>query len=157
LQTRESSHSKTMQIQNPRRFLFSAGILLFLLALVTGMIMPLLANMRMGLSAHLVGLLGALFLMALGSLWNHQNLPPRLDTGARWLAIYGTYSNLFTSLLSATFATSRLTPLAGSGRLAAPWQENIVTFGLVSSSVAMVTVCILVLWGLNRHGDRTGA
>jgi len=29
-------------------------------------------------------------------------------------------------------------------------QENIVTFGLVSSSIAMVTVCVLVLWGLRK-------
>jgi hydroxylaminobenzene mutase len=141
-----------MSIENPRRWLFSAGILLFLLALVTGMIMPLFANRRMGLSAHLVGLLGALFLMALGSLWSHQSLPPLLEAAARWLAVYGTYSNLVTGVLSASFATNRLTPLAGSGHLAAPWQENIVTLGLVSSSAAMVTVCILLLWGLNRHG-----
>ena len=143
-----------MSLDNPRRRrLFSAGILLFLLALVVGMIMPWLANMRMGLSAHLVGLLGGLFLMALGSLWSHQHLPPRLDNAACWLAVYGTYSNIVTVTFSAAFATNRLTPLAGSGHLAEPWQENIVTAGLVSSSIAMVTVCILVLWGLNRQAE----
>jgi hydroxylaminobenzene mutase len=145
-----------MRIEDPRRYLFTAGILLFLLALVTGMLMPLLPNMRMGLSAHLVGILGALFLIGLGSLWSYQNLPPRIDKWARGLAVYGTYANLFTGVISAIFSTTRLTPLAGSGHLAAPWQENIVTFGLVSSSVAMVTVCVLVLWGLNRPGSRTG-
>jgi hydroxylaminobenzene mutase len=59
--------------------------------------------------------------------------------------------NLFTTFLAATFATNRLTPLAGSGRAAAPWQENIVTIGLVIASAAMVTVCILLLWGLHRR------
>lgn len=145
-----------MTLENSRRCLFSAGILLFLLALGVGMIMPLLPNMRMGLSAHLVGILGALFLIALGSLWSHLYVRPRWDRWIRWLAIFGTYSNLITVLLSAIFATSRLTPLAGSGHLAAPWQENIVTFGLVSSSTAMVAVCILVLWGLNRHRNSAG-
>ena len=134
-----------------RRRLYRAGILLFLLALVTGMIMPWLANIRMGLSAHLVGLLGGLFLIALGALWTEQNLMPRLETAVFWLAVYGTYVNLFTGVVSAAFATNRLTPLAGSGHLAEPWQENLVTFGLVSSSIAMVTVCIIVLWGLRRH------
>ena len=139
-----------MSVENRRRHFFSAGILLFLLALVTGMIMPWLPNMRMGLSAHLVGILGALFLIGLGALWREQNLSERPAAAVYWLAVYGSYANLVTCLLSAIFATSRLTPLAGSGHLAEPWQENIVTGGLVSSSVAMVTVCVLVLWGLRK-------
>lgn len=71
-----------MRIENRRRHLFSAGILLFLLALLTGMIFPMLANPRMGLSAHLVGLLGGLFLMALGVIWTEIDLPRRFDTAA---------------------------------------------------------------------------
>ena len=140
-----------MRIENRRRHLFSAGILLFLLALMTGMIFPMLANPRMGLSAHLVGLLGGLFLVALGVIWPEKDLPRRLDTAAFYLVIFGTYTNLCTTFLAAAFATNRLTPLAGSGHPARAWQENIVTFGLVSSSVAMVTVCVLVLWGLHRR------
>jgi hypothetical protein len=54
-------------------------------------------------------------------------------------------------LLAAAFATNRLTPLEGSGHFASAWQENIVTFGLVSVSGAMVTGCVLVLWGLRRQ------
>src|SRR5437660_9176257 len=138
-------------MDNRRRQLFSTGILLFLLALVTGMIMPWLANMRMGLSAHLVGLLGGLFLIALGLIWGDKDLPQLLDTAAFWLALFGSYANLCTTFLAAAFGTNRLTPLAGSGHLAAAWQENIVTFGLASASAAMVTVCILVLWGLQRR------
>jgi hydroxylaminobenzene mutase len=139
-----------MRIENRRRHLFSAGILLFLLALVTGMIFPSLANPRMGLSAHLVGLLGGLFLVALGVIWPEKDLPRPFDTAAFCLVIFGTYTNLCITFLAAAFATNRLTPLAGSGHLALAWQENIVTFGLVLSSVAMVTVCVLVLWGLYR-------
>jgi hydroxylaminobenzene mutase len=140
-----------MEAEKRRRNLFSAGILLFLLALITGMIFPVLANPRMGLSAHLVGLLGGLFLVALGAIWPEKDLPPRLDTAAFRLVIFAAYANLCTTFLAAAFATNRLTPLAGSGHLAQAWQENLVTFGLVSSSIAMVTVCILVLWGLRRR------
>ena len=141
-----------MSPDNRRRHLFSAGILLFLLALVTGMIFPMLANPRMGLSAHLVGLLGGLFLIALGVIWPEQNLPRPFARAAFYLVIFGAYANLCTTFLAAAFATNRLTALAGSGHPAAGWQENIVTAGLVLSSVAMVTVCLLVLWGLNRRG-----
>ena len=141
-------------MDNRRRQLFSAGILLFLLALVVGMIMPWLANMRMGLSAHLVGLLGGLFLIALGVIWSEKNLPRPWDTAAFCLGIFGTYANLTTTFLAAAFGTNRLTPLAGSGHPAAAWQENIVTGGLVVASGAMVTCCLLVLWGLQRRTPR---
>ena len=140
-----------MSKEKRRRHLFSAGILLFLLALVTGMIFPMLANPRMGLSAHLVGLLGGLFLIALGAIWPELDLPQAFDKAAFSLVIFGTYANLCTTFLAAAFATNRLTALAGSGHPAAAWQENVVTAGLVLSSVAMVTVCLLVLWGLYRH------
>ena len=136
---------------NRRHNLFVAGILLFLLALITGMIFPFLANPRMGLSAHLVGLLGALFLIALGLMWQEKDLPPKLDTTAFCLVIFGAYANLFATFLAAAFATNRLTPLAGSGHLARDWQENIVTITLIVSSVAMVSVCVLMLWGLHRR------
>ncbi len=139
-----------MQQENRRRHLFSTGILLFLLAILFGLIFPKLANPRMGLSGHLVGLFGGLFLLALGSIWKQVNLPPRLETVPVWLALYGTYGNFVTTVLAATFATNRLTPLAGSGHSASAWQEDIVTLGLVSVSGAMVTCCLFVLWGLRR-------
>lgn len=139
-------------MENRRRHLFSAGVLLFLLALITGMIFPALANPRMGLSAHLVGLLGGLFLIALGVIWPEKDLPRRLDSVAFYLVVFGTYANLCTTFLAAAFATNRLTPLAGSGHLALAWQENLVTLGLAASSAAMVTVCVLILWGLQRRG-----
>jgi len=140
-----------MSVENRQRQLFTAGILLFLLAILSGLIFPQLANPRMGLSGHLVGLFGGLFLLALGSLWRLVTLPGRIEAVPIWLALYGLYGNFVTTLLAAAFATNRLTPLAGSGHFAAAWQENLVTFGLTSVSIAMVTACVLVLWGLRRQ------
>src|SRR3982074_2899246 len=107
-----------MSIENRTRQFFTAGILLFLLAILAGMIFPRLANPRMGLSGHLVGLFGGLFLLALGSIWKTVNLPGRIEAVPVWLALYGTYGNFATTLLAAAFATNRLTPLAGSGHFA---------------------------------------
>ena len=142
-----------MSIENQHLRLISAGILLFLLALLLGMsmVLPWLSNPRMGLTAHLVGLLGGLFLLALGSVWREQHLSPRLATVAFWLVLYATYVNFFSAILAAFFGTNRLTPLAGSGHRAAAWQENLVTFGLVSEAGAIVAGCALVLWGLRRR------
>ena len=137
-------------MESRHRQLLRAGILLFLLALFTGMIFPQLKNPRMGLSAHLVGLIGGVFLVAVGSVWREITLSKRLAAIAFGCAIFGAYANLVTTFLAAAFATNRLTPLAGSGHPAAPLQENIVTTGLVLASAAMVTCCILLLWGLRR-------
>lgn len=137
-------------MESQRRFLVSAGVLLFILAMVTGMVMPLVANLRMGLSAHLVGLLGGLFLIGIGAIWPLQNLPGIWSTVALRLAVFSTYVNLCATLFAAAFSTNRLTPLAGSGRLADAWKENIVTGGLVLASVAMLGCCVLLLWGLRR-------
>ena len=138
-------------MENRHRQLLSAGILLFLLALFTGMIFPQLKNPRMGLSAHLVGLMGGLFLLAVGLVWRELTLQKRLASIAFGCALFGPYANLTITFLAATFGTNRLTPLAGSGHPAAPWQENIVTGGLLLSSAVMVTCCILLLWGLRRR------
>ena len=138
-------------MESRHRQLLSAGILLFLLALFTGMIFPQLKNPRMGLSAHLVGLIGGVFLVAVGLIWRELALSKHLETIAFACALFGAYANLTTTFLAATFGTNRLTPLAGSGHPAALLQENIVTIGLVLASAAMVTCCILLLWGLRRR------
>jgi hydroxylaminobenzene mutase len=46
-----------------------SGMLLFLFGLVTGLLEQRLTNMRMGLSAHLEGVMNGTFLIALGAIW----------------------------------------------------------------------------------------
>ena len=143
-----------MEKKNRRRQLIKAGILLFLIALLFGLIFPRLANPRMGLSAHLIGLQGGVFLSVLGLIWSELYLSPRLETATVWLAFYGNYGNFISNLLAAAFATTRLQPLFGSGHFAGDWQENIVSFGLITISAAVIACCVLVLWGLrNRLGE----
>jgi (hydroxyamino)benzene mutase len=131
--------------------LIRAGILLFLLALIFGLIFPKLANPRMGLSAHLIGLQGGVFLVLLGLIWGDISLSPGLATATAWLALYGNYGNFVTNVLSSAFATTHLQPIFGSGHLAEPWKEHLVDFGLISISIAVILNGILVLWGLYRR------
>lgn len=140
-----------MAFEKRRSYLFSAGIVLFLLALLTGLTIPFLANPRMGLSAHLVGLLGALFLIGMGVIWPEKDLPRRWDTVAFYFVIFGAYENLCTAFLAAVFATNSLTPLVGPAKSALPLYEGIVTAGLVSSNVVTAIACLLVLGGLHRR------
>ncbi len=130
-----------------RRLLWH-GVMLFLLGLIVGFAVPALHNPRMGLASHLEGVMNGTFLLALGLAWRHLILGARSQSALFWLALYGTYVNWGTTLLAATFGTSRNTPLAGAGYSGTAWQEALVDFGLVSLSLAMVSTCALALWGL---------
>ena len=55
--------------------LFTLGLVLFLLGLLTGIGVPALKNPRMALSSHLEAVLNGMFLVLLGPLWPHIHLP----------------------------------------------------------------------------------
>jgi len=138
-----------LSTQDVRRRLIWHGIFLFLLGLLTGFLVNrAFTNPRMGLSAHLEGVMNGTFLAVLGAVWGELRLPARAATAAFWLALYGTYVNWGATLLAAVFGTSRGTPIAGAGYAAAPWQENLVTSGFLSVAVAITLCCIFLLWGL---------
>lgn len=130
-----------------RRLLWH-GVFLFLLGLITGLVVQSLKNPRMGLAAHLEGVMNGTFLAVIGLLWNRLRLSPRAGTAVFWLALYGTYANWASTLLAAMLGTSRMTPIAGAGHGGRPWQEAIIDAGLISLTLAMLACCGLVLWGL---------
>lgn len=132
-----------------RRLLWH-GLLLFLLGLLTGLVVPMLGNPRMGLSAHLEGVMNGLFVAVLGLMWERLVLSRRAAAALFWLALYGTYANWASTVLAAVFATNRSTPIAGAGFGGLPWEENLVDFGLISLAIAMVAASVLTLWGLRR-------
>lgn len=126
------------------------GVLLFLFGLLSGFVVPMLHNPRMGVSAHLEGVMNGIFLLVLGLAWHRFTLSVRASAALFWLALYGAYANWATTLLSAYLGTSRRTPIAGAGFTGQPWQENLVEVGLVSLSIAMVAACVIALWGLRK-------
>ncbi|UVO13121.1 hydrogenase [Mycobacterium sp. SVM_VP21] len=141
-----------MMAADKGRALLWHGVFLFLLGLLTGMATGAMSNPRMGLSAHLEGVMNGLFLLALGLLWGRLRLSARWLTALFWLALYGTYVNWASTLAAAIFGTGRSTPIAGAGHHSGIWQENLVDAGLYSLSIAMLAVCVIVLVGL-RPGD----
>jgi len=113
-------------------------------------------NPRMGLSAHLEGLMNGLFLIVLGLVWGRLALSTRAQVALFSLALYGTYVNWGSTLLAALLGTSRRTPIAGAGFSGQPWQEHLVDFGLISLSVAILAACCLALWGLRKAKPEAG-
>jgi (hydroxyamino)benzene mutase len=137
-------------MNDTRRRLLWHGMFLFLLGLLTGFFELKFANPRMGLAAHLEGVMNGTFLVALGAAWAHVNLPTRLEATAYWSALYGTYANWGVTTLAAILGTAALSPITGAGHSGPPWQEGVVTVGFMSVGLAIVASSILVLWGLRR-------
>ncbi len=132
------------------RALSRAGILLVLLALVTGLAIPAFTNPRQALAAHVSGIMSGLLLLAVASLWSRLTLSIAQQSWAMRLAIGGACANLAGSLLAAAWGTSRLTPLAGGGYHAEPWQEAFVQVLQVSQGIALIVALGLVVHGLRR-------
>jgi hydroxylaminobenzene mutase len=106
------------------------GMFLFLFGLVTGQQERRFSNMRMALSAHLQGVLNGTFLIALGAIWDHVELPPRAEKVARLSALYGTYGNWLFTTLGAAMGTAAANPILSQGHHGKPWQERAAGWGL---------------------------
>jgi len=124
------------------------GMFLFVLGLLTGFAEQHFANVRMGLAAHLEGLMNGTFLIALGAIWTHVRLSPVTKTIAFWTGLYGAYVNWIITLLAAVVGTGALSPITAAGRIGQPWQENLVTIGFMSVGVTIVASSVLALVGL---------
>jgi (hydroxyamino)benzene mutase len=136
-----------------RRLMFH-GMILFVLGLMTGFVEQHFANVRMGLAAHLEGVMNGIFLLALGAIWEHVRLSSTASTIAFWTVLYGTYVNWFVTTLAAIFGTAALSPITGAGHGGQPWQETVVMGGFMSVGIAIVLASSLVLWGLRIEGTR---
>jgi hydroxylaminobenzene mutase len=125
------------------------GVLLFLLGLITGVVIPIMQNPRMGLSSHLEGVQNGMLLMLFGLIWPKLDLSQRSLTWVYFLALYGTYTNWFTTFLAGIWgAGSEMMPIAGLGFQGLSWQELLIKLGLFSLSVTMIVVCGILLFGL---------
>jgi|TARA_R110002096_G_scaffold395124_9_gene590475 (hydroxyamino)benzene mutase len=136
-----------------KRRLIWHGMFLFLLGLLTGLIETQFVNVRMGLAAHLEGVMNGIFLIALGAIWGEIKLSATLTGITFYSALYGTYANWFFTVLAASFGTGALSPITAAGKHALPWQESLVTFGLTSVGVSIISVALLVLWGLREKAS----
>jgi hydroxylaminobenzene mutase len=126
------------------------GMFLFLLGLLTGFAETHFANQRMGLAAHLEGVMNGTFLVALGAIWTELRLPARPKTIAYWLALSGTYGNWLVTTLAAIFGTAALSPITGAGHSGLPWQESLVTLGFMFVGVTIIAATLFALWGLRE-------
>ena len=141
-------------MDDSKRRLIWHGMFLFLLGLLTGFAETKFANPRMGLAAHLEGVMNGTFLIALGAVWMEVRLSEKLKVAAYWSALYGAYVNWAATALAAVFGVGALSPITGAGHHALPWQEAFVTALFMSVGLAIVASSLLVLWGLRSAAEQ---
>lgn len=129
------------------------GMFLFLIGLLTGFAETHFANVRMGLAAHLEGVMNGIFLIALGAIWSEIRLGPLAKAAGFWIALFGTYGNWFVTTLAAAFGTGSLSPVTAAGRTGQPWQESLVMVGFLFIGMAIIVTAVMALWGLRAKGS----
>lgn len=137
-------------IKNQSHKLIYLGVILFLLGLIVGLIVPILANPRMGVSSHIEGVLNGMLLMILGLLWNRLSLSDKWLKITFWLAIYGSFMNWFGILIAAVFNGGKMLGIMANGQEGSQIIEGIIGFSLVSLSLAMLLVSVIILFGLRK-------
>ena len=129
--------------------LLQVGILLFLLALLTGLIVPMFAVPRLGLSTHLLGLMQGMFLLLIGVLWPRLRVTRTTGRVASILAVYGCFAAWTANLSAAIWgAGNSMLPLAAGSAHGSAMQERMISVGLRSAAVSLMAAAVLVLWGL---------
>ncbi|BBZ37658.1 hydrogenase [Mycobacterium conspicuum] len=129
--------------------LFTLGLVLFLLGLLTGFAVPALKNPRMALSSHLEAVLNGMFLVLLGLLWPHVDLPHAWAVTAVALIVYSGYANWVAALLAAAWGAGRkFAPIATGDHEASAVKEGVVSVLLVTLALTMVVGVGIVIAGL---------
>lgn len=136
------------QVQAGRLLFF--GLLLFLFGLLIGLLIPMMANPRMGLSAHLEGAMNGMFLLILGLIWNKLLITQKWLTITYWLTLYGSFANFGAVSIAAITGAGKMMPIAG-GKEGTTVTEGVISFLLISLALAMIVVCVVVLTGLYRY------
>ena len=137
-------------LSQPKQALLLWGAVLILLGLVSGFVGPVVTNPRMGLSAHVGGVLNGMLLILLGLAWPYARLTPRVDRTTAWLLLFSLYGIRGFTLLGAVFGTSQAAPIAGEGFSGARWQEALVTGGLTAAAFAIIAAFTVLIRGFAR-------
>jgi hydroxylaminobenzene mutase len=134
-------------------WLLFLGVLLFLLGLLIGLFIPVMTNPRMGLTAHLEGVMNGMFLVILGLIWNRLIINDRWLTYTFWLTLYGSFANFAAVAIAAITGAGKMMPIAG-GKEGTSVVEGLISFLLITLALAMIIVCVVILNGLYKNTRR---
>lgn len=135
------------------RWVLRLGILLFLLGLLSGLVIPMMENPRMGLTSHLEGVINGTFLLVLGAFWHRLYLGEIARKVLFGVTIYSSYANWLATLLAGLWgAGAAMMPIAGGEHTGTSLQEGLIAFALISLTAGMLIASVMILWGLRGPG-----
>ncbi|BDQ12045.1 hypothetical protein [Sediminibacterium sp. TEGAF015] len=140
----------SIHMQKKSAHLILLGLLLFIMGLLVGLSIQFLPNPRMGLSAHLEGIMNGMFLMLLGLLWDRLVLSKEMTSIAFYLVVYSAFANLLAVLIGAATGFGKMMPIAG-GIEGSLFIESIIGFLLISLTLTMLTACGIIFFGFYRY------
>jgi (hydroxyamino)benzene mutase len=133
--------------------LLQMGIVLILYSSVEGFVIPYFDSPRVGLSAHTLGALEGVLLLALGLLWPKLSLGAIMSRVAFWCLLYSALAILAAYTIAAAWGVGNETiVLAGElphglhhGNV---FQETLIKILSYSSAPTGLAAFAFVLWGL---------
>jgi (hydroxyamino)benzene mutase len=131
--------------------LFRHAFVLILLALVGGFFVPAMAVPRLGLSAHTIGILSGVLLIAVGAIWQHFRLSHTQRAWLKWSWLYSSYANWLGCLVGAVLGAGKMTPVASAGLVGSDVAETAVAVLLGSVGIFSLVAVGLSLWGLRTE------
>ena len=140
-------------MKSTRQRLLFLGMILFLIGLLSGLVVTEVQNPRMGLAAHLEAVMNGMFLLAAGLAWPRMSWTPTQEKLTFAMLVYGAFANFFIIQASSVIGASAITPIAGQGFMATGLLEMLLSIGLVTVAVAMITAVILMVIGLYRYQE----
>ncbi|WP_205474058.1 hypothetical protein [Nocardioides sp. SYSU D00038] len=131
--------------------LFVLGLGLFVLGLLTGLVVPRMRNPRMAVASHMQGMTNGPFLVVVGLLWPHVELPHAWEVVVVVLLAYGAYANWLATQLAALWGSGhKHAPLATGDHRASPARERAVELLLVTLAPAMLVGTVVLAVGVLR-------
>jgi hydroxylaminobenzene mutase len=131
-----------------RRDLLWHGFLLVILSLATGLFLQAFTNPRLGLAAHVGGIMNGTLIAVVGAIWGELRLGARTATVLFWATVTSGYANWAGLVFAAAWGTSSTTPLLGAGYHGTLVQEGVVAILLTVGGGVVLFACVLVLAGL---------
>lgn len=132
------------------RVVVRQGFLLILITLLGGIAAPYMANMRMGVGAHVIGLFGGLVLIGVGLARPLFTLGPRLWRTMHLSWFVAAYVNWLSATIGGLTGASSLTPIAGAGTTGSPLAETVVFWLFCIVGLSSLIAASLTVYGLRR-------
>lgn len=143
-----------------RRALISSGVVLLTVSLLNGFVIGIVPLQRVAVSAHVSGLIGSSFLIALGAIWPLLRVSSRTSAAAAFLAVHGFFGGWLVLFVAA--ASTLTGPAAHAAGRA--WMQQALRLGNLTVVLALFGLCAIVLRGvlarpskILMRGDRSTA